>query len=201
MSENDSWNQHIGRWVRLMNKGHGYAGVFNSENSNDKRIVETSTIEEWLRSIKADFGVGIGTSTFNPNDPPDFVVEIDNKSLSVELVQMVDQEHKRRATKGETPFAGQLFKDMQWSPERLVSKLRETIYRKGEKYKKAGIDIDVLLIHTAETWLTSTDATTWLEGVIVEAHPSIRSVFLLFEYDPGSGKDHWPVLSVYGELP
>lgn len=200
MPEDDK-NDDLNRWARIMSKGHGYAGVFNYDNDADKRIVEKSTIEEWRTSIKAEFDVQMGAPRPNPDDPPDFFVSISGQTLNVELVQLVEQEHKQRATKDETPFAGQLFLDMQWSKERFLSKLAQTITNKGEKYRKRSLEIDVLLIHTAETWLTSTQAKTWLEGGKVDAHPSIRSVYLLFTYEPGSGADHWPVVPIYGDLP
>jgi len=200
MAEYDK-NDHLKRWVRIMNKGHGYAGVFNYADNDDKRIVENETIEEWRASMKAEFGVEMDAPQPNPNDPPDFFVSILGQPVNVELVQLIDQEHKRRASKDETPFAGQLFLDMQWSKERFLSKLREIIIKKGRKYNKTGLEIDVLLIHTAETLMTSTTAQAWLEGENIDAHPSIRTVYLLFDYEPGRGVDHWPVISVYGELP
>lgn len=89
---------------------------------------------------------------------------------------------------------------MQWSEERLLAKLHDVIFKKGEKYKKAGVEIDVLLIHTAETWLNPTAAREWIENGTINKFPSIRSVFLLFEYEPGRGVDHWPVVPVYGKL-
>lgn len=200
MAEDDN-NDNMKRWIRIMNKGHGYAGVFNHDNNDDKRIVEKSTIEEWRVSIKAELGVEMDPAHPNPNDPPDFFVSIRGQRLNVELKQLVEQEHKRRATKGETPFAGKLFLDMQWSRERFLSKLQDMIVNSGEKYKKAGVEIDVLLIHTAETWLSSTEAKVWLEASNIKSHPSIRTAFLLFEYEPGRGVNHWPVLSIYGKLP
>lgn len=200
MAEGDK-EDDLKRWVRIMNKGHGYAGIFNYDNKDDKRIVEKSTIEEWRTTLQTQFGTEMDAPQSNPNDPPDFFVSINGQRVTVELVQLVEQEHKRRATKGETPFAGQLFLDMQWSRERLISKLNEIISKKGEKYRKSGIEIDVLLIHTAETWLTSTETREWLEAVNIKTHRSIRSVSLLFEYEPGRGVDHWPVFTIYGELP
>ncbi len=189
------------RWIRIGNKGHGYAGVFNYENADDKRIMEKSTIEEWCAAIKVDFGVEMDPPQPNPNDPPDFFVSIKGRRLNVELVQLVDEKHKRRAMKGETPFAGQLSLDMRWSKEKLISKLHQILSKKGEKYKETGLEIDVLVIHTAEPWLTSSEVHTWLEGTNIITHSSIRTVFLLFAYEPGRGVDHWPVISVYGELP
>lgn len=68
--------------------------------------------------MKAEFGVEMGVPQPNPDDPPDFFVSVLGQRLNVELVQLIDQEHKRRATKGESPFAAQLFLDTQWSSER-----------------------------------------------------------------------------------
>ena len=82
------------RWVRLLNKGHGYAGIFNCDNSDDKRIVEKSIIEEWRAAIKAEFGIEIDALQPNPNDPPDFFVTIRGQLFTVELVQLVDKKTK-----------------------------------------------------------------------------------------------------------
>lgn len=200
MAESDE-HDGLERWARIMNKGHGYAGVFNHETSADKCLVELSTIEEWCVSIEAEYGIEVKALQPNPNDPPDFHADIAGQQLKIELVQLVEQDHKRRATKNETPFAGQLFKDTQWSKDRFISKLNDVIAAKGEKYKKVGLQIDVLLIHTAEPWLNSTQAQMWLTGAKVKSHPSIGTVSLLFRYEPGRKKDHWPTLMVYGDLP
>lgn len=200
MAEGDE-SDELKRWVRVMNKTHGYAGVFNYDNSDDKHIVERATIEEWRASIEAEFGIETDAPQANPNDPPDFFVSIRGQRLAVELVQLVDEKHKRRAANNETPFAGQLFSDMQWSRDRLISKLDEVVSNKGNKYARVGIRIDVLLIHTAEPWLTSTEAMAWLEDANIKTHSSIRAVYLLFEYESGRGVAHWPVIPIYGELP
>jgi hypothetical protein len=188
------------RWVRLMNKGQGYAGVFNYENVNDKRIVELSTVQEWCESIEAEYGVVLGVPQPNLNDPPDFFVSLEGRRLNVELVQMVGQEHKKRAVKGESPYSGQLFLDVQWSKERLIAKLSELIIDKGKKYRKLGLEIDVLVIHTAELWLNSRDALSWLSDVCIEGHENIHAVFLIFEYEPGRQVNHWPIMSIYCNL-
>ncbi|MCE8470909.1 hypothetical protein LZ189_17990, partial [Rhodovulum sulfidophilum] len=60
MAEGDK-NDDLKRRVRIMNKGHGYAGVFNHDDADDKRNVEEIIIEEWRTSIKAELGVEVGT--------------------------------------------------------------------------------------------------------------------------------------------
>lgn len=199
MAKNDK-KDSLEHYVHLVSKGHGYAGVFNYESSNDKRMVEKSTIEEWRRSIEAEFGIKMNAPELNSNDPPDFFVSIRGQRYAVELVQLIEQKHKERAAKGETPFQDRLFIEMQWSRERLISKLNDVILRKGEKYKKAGVKIDILLIHTTEPWLTSTEARAWLEGAKINTHTSIRAASLLFDYEPGRGVEHWAVMTVYGKL-
>ncbi|WP_340161170.1 hypothetical protein [uncultured Hoeflea sp.] len=190
----------LNRWVGIMNKAHGYGGVFNHETPADKVTVELSTCREWCESIATEFGLSVGEPEHNPNDPPDCFVTVDGQRLDVELIQLVEAEHKQRATNDETPHAGQLFLDMQWSKERLISRLNDVLKKKGDKYERKGKRIDVLLIHTAETWLNSTQAGEWLADVVMERHPNIASVFLLFEYEPGQGMQRWPVFWLYGDL-
>lgn len=200
MSTDDDGDS-LERWVQIRNKGHGYAGIFNYSNSDDKRTVEQNVIEEWSASVKAEFGIELGRPQHNPDDPPDFYISMNGRELKVELVQLVEQAHKKRAMKGETPSSGPLFQDMQWSRERLVAKLDEFISNKGKKYKKAGIEIDVLLIHTAEPWINSSQAQNWIKDGEIKSHPSIPVAFVLFDYEPYKDQLHWPVLKLYGELP
>ena len=190
----------LNRWVEIMNETNGYGGVFNHQTAADKAIVELSTAREWRESIAVEFGVTVGEPEYNVDEPPDCHVSVDGQTLGVELRQLVESEHKQRAAKGETPYAGQLFMDMQWSKERLVSELKKTIQEKGDKYKRKGNLIDVLLIHTDEPWLSSSQAREWLSDIQIEPHPNIASAFLLFSYEPGRGVEHWPVLWLYGEL-
>lgn len=190
----------LSRWTRIGNKAHGYAGIFNSETSDDKRIVERCTLEEWRKSIAIEYGIEIGEPEYNPNDPPDFFVRMGDQRLGIELVQLIEQKHKERASVNETPFEGQLFEDMQWSESRFISKLNQLVTKKGIKYAKTGIQIDVLLIHTDETWLTSIQAQEWLKHAKISLHPNISNVSLLFFYEPGRGVKHWAVLPVYGDM-
>ena len=191
----------LGRWLRLMNKGHGYAGVFNYGSGKlDKSIVEMSTAQEWCRSIAAEFGVPVGEPEHNPNDPPDSFVNVEEQRLAVENVQLVEKQHKERALKGETPWHGQLYVDMQWSKERFESRLNDEVQKKGQKYERQALRIDILLIHTAEPWLSSGQAKEWFGEIEIKRHPSITNVFLLFEYEPGREAQQWPVFRVYGDL-
>lgn len=192
-------SDELERAIRRLNKGHGYAGIFNYDTAADKQDVELNTVSEWVRSLRAEYGAAPDTLEQNPNDPPDFFVNVAAQRFSVELVQMVDPGHKERAAKGESPFHGKLFLDMIWTKDRFLQKINELVLRKGQKYADRGLRVDVLLIHTAEPWLTLNDARSWLEESIIEPHPQISNVHLLLEYEPGGTGDHWPLLKVYGD--
>lgn len=186
------------RWTKIMDKTHGYGGVFNRNTQDDKTIVELGTVQEWQESVAAEFDFIVSAPRINYNDPPDCYVEFEGQNIGVELVQLIDQNHKLRADKGESPYAGQLYTDMQWSKERFESKVEELIRKKGEKYKKRNICIDVLLIHAAEPWLHSPQVNEWLKAGEIREHESISSVFLLLDYEPGRGTERWPVFWLYG---
>jgi hypothetical protein len=187
-------------WADVMNMANGYGAAFNRKTATDKTIVEISTCREWCNSMTAEFGLSVGEPESNLKDPPDCYVIVESRHLGVELIQLVEPEHKQRATNGESPYAGQLFEDMQWSKERLLLRLNNEIKKKGNKYQESRQCVEVLLIHTAETWLNSTQACEWLRDVEFKSHPNIASTFLLFEYEPGRDVEHWPVFWLYGDL-
>jgi len=199
MTNSDDENDLL-RWVRIFNKSKGYGGVFNHENSSDKAIVEISTARDWCNSISAEFGYSFGEPRHNADDPPDCYVDFEGRQLGIELVQLIEQDHKHRASKDETPYAGQLYKDMQWSCDRLGASLCEIIAKKGKKYLKCEVQIDVLVIHTAELWLTSEQVNKWLKDIQIQEHSNITSAYLLMDYEPGRGVRHWPVFRLYDNL-
>lgn len=192
----DGW----ARWVHVMNRTHGYGSMFNYITADEKAIVELGSAEEWCRTVAAEFGFSIGEPEINHEDPPDCYVAIEGCRVGIELVQFIEERHKQRASGSETPYSGRLFLDMQWSEQQFVSKLNDTIQRKSEKYTRRGVKVDVLLIQCAEPWLSSAQASEWLRSHQITRHPAFESAFLLFEYEPGRGVEHWPVLHLYGDL-
>lgn len=198
MTDPDSTNAYM-RWVEIINKSHGYGGVFNHRTSADKEIVEVETTRQWQESVAAEFGLIVGDPEINSDDPPDCYVQFEGRSVGVELVQLINQKHKSRASKNETPYAGRLFADMQWSKKRFGAALNDIIQAKGTKYEKRKLKIDVLIIHTAEPWLYSRQAEEWLKIVRIRKHANIGSAYLLFDYEPGRASRHWPVFRIYGQ--
>ena len=194
------------RWVKIRNKNHGYGGAFNHETPEDKRNVELATAAQWRKAIMAEFDLQVGWPEHNPNDPPDCFVDHAGRRIGVELVKLIVQEHLERAARGEDPYHGQLFLDVQWSKDRFARELNRTLQRKGSKYAAKQISVDVLVICAAEPWLTSGQARQWLTETPVKPHPAISKAFLLFDYEPGyhdpSDLDsrHRPVLWLFGEM-
>lgn len=194
------------RWVKIMNKNRGYGGTLNHETAEDKRTVELATATEWRRAAIAEFSLQLGWPEHNPNDPPDCFVDLAGRRVGVELVKLISQKHLERAARGETPYAGQIFRDIQWSKERFGSEIQNVLQRKGSMYAKNGMQIDVLVICAAEPWLTSTQAEQWLDELLLAPHESISNLFLLLDYEPGppdhasAASRHWPVFWIYGDM-
>lgn len=148
----DSKDDDFSKWAAQMNKSHGYGGIFNAETDQEKAIVETMTAEEWCQAVAAEEGVSFGALRHNENDPPDIFVEFGSWTLGVELVQLIDEDQKRRASSGsrrktkqsspqsvdESPYAGALFIDMQWSRDRFDNKLNEIIQKRRKDTRKTG---------------------------------------------------------------
>jgi hypothetical protein len=204
MTDQDD-TEGLKRWEGIMNKNRGYGGAFNHNTPEDKIIVERATAEEWCRAIAAEFDLQVGRLEHNPTDPPDCFADFDGRRIGVELVQLITQNHLERAAQKESPHAGSLFSDMQWTPDRFSHQLNEVLNTKGAKYAAKRLQIDVLVIHTTEPWLTSNQARGWLSETEVAGHPSISNAFLLFDYEPGyhdpaGASQHWPVIWLYGDM-
>lgn len=192
-----TWRDPHDRWARIFNKG--YAGVFNHETPEDKKIVEISTAREWCQSVAAEFGIPVGEPELNPEEPPDCYVSIGGHRRSLELTQLLEARHKARSIKGESPDHGKLFLDMQWSEERFAKKLRECIEKKSRKYQSSARHIDVLVVHTDEKWLSPSQVREWLPAITIDPYPNVASAFLLLNHEPL--KDVWPIFRLYGDLP
>ncbi len=186
-------------WSKLMSQGHGYAGVFNRGN-DDKAIVEVSTCAEWIRSALSVTGRRFGPVQHNPRDPPDCWITVDGERWGVELVELVETQHKKRAKKGESPFSGDLFLDAQWDFDRFENRIRTIVQEKDQKYAKASQTIDLLIIHTAEPWLESRQAGDWLAAMPPLHASMIKRVSLLMEYEPGHAVEAWPMFMLLGEI-
>lgn len=186
-------------WAKQMSRGYGYGGVFNRASA-DKPIVEASTSNEWVRSAEVVSDLRFGGVLPNPNDPPDCWLEVEGERWSVELVELVEAGHKKRAMKGESPFSGDLFLDAQWDFDRFENRIRTMVEKKDQKYAKAGQTIDLLIIHTAEPWLESRQVGDWLAAMPPLNARMIKRVSLLMDYETGRSVKAWPMFMLLGNL-
>ncbi|AJY47527.1 hypothetical protein [Martelella endophytica] len=199
MEIDEEWAE-FRRWIGLINKSHGYAGIFNYQSETDKKIVERTVIEEWSNSLTYTLGVKVASIETNASEPPDFFVDIGGKNIGVELVQLVNQKHKHRAAHNEFVHSGSLFQDMQWTDERLTTEISNIIDRKSERYDRRGIEIDVLLIFSAEPWLTAGQLDRWIRTAEIAKPTTFKCAFLLLDYESGRGTDSWPLFPLFGDI-
>ena len=185
-------------WSGLMSKAHGYGGVFNSNNDKDKIIVELDTAAEWCEAVSDNFGVTFENLRTNTDDPPDCFADIDGKTYGIELVELTNQDHRTRANQGESPYSGQLSKDMKWSRDRFETEIKEQVLGKAEKYAKSQVVIDALIVHTAEPWFASNQVEQWIESIDLGKTGNNKRIFLLMFYEPGREFDSWPVFQLCG---
>ncbi len=194
-------DDYLDHYIKLLNKGHGYAGRLNyGQGDLDKRLVEMSEARDWVRAANATFASQLGKVIPNPADPPDCYVEYCGRQISVELVQFVEQSHKKRAALEETPFAGQLFVDTQWTQGRFLASLGRLMDKKSDNYVGRNVNIDVLLVVTGEPWLTFQQVENWLASSQIPQKQNIANAFFMLGYDPQLGAKHNPVFKLYGDL-
>lgn len=189
------------KWVRIANKNNGYLGLHNWESAEDKMIVELCVVQHWSKSMFDQLGIEVGVPQPSPNDPPDCFVQFGTRSLGVELMLMVERAHLERAAKGESPYSGQLFQDMQWTKNRFFAKLNECLDYKDQNYSSRGVSVDTLVMFSPETWLFSHNVSHWLSEARVERRNSISSAFLLLDYAPDfGGRGRYPLYSLYDSI-
>jgi hypothetical protein len=87
---------------------------------------------------------------------------------------------------------------MQWSEYRFEKKINDVILKKSKRYASQSLNVDVLLVHTAEPYLNSHQVTDWLQKISIKRPPNILSAFLLMDYEPCSKNDNWPLFELYG---
>lgn len=189
------------RWVELMNR-RGHAGIFHSETSDEKRIVERATALEWTASLQTVLGRRAEGVRNAPTDPPDLLVTVDGVPKTVELVELVDGKlladlAANRKRGGAPP---DIFDRTQWSRDRLLRDLNKRLDEKQEKYARNGHSFDFLLIHSDEPWLRASDVREWLDGTTFARRSTLASAHLLLTYDPNE-RETWPLFVLYEPEP
>ena len=192
-------SDYLSYWIELINK-RGHSSVFATTNKT-KKLVELSIACEFSKSLQYEFSILLENITNCEADPPDCLAEVNGRRIKIELVELIDESAIGIARKtGLTAHNdAKQFLATQWNSDRLIEEVNKTIDAKDKKYKSADKKFEILVIYTAEPWLSPNDVKRWISEQKFEARISFENVFLLMEHDPNYCQSHWPLFKLYGE--
>jgi hypothetical protein len=191
------------RWVRIMND-RGHASMFARETPDDLAIVERLTAQEWCKAVRAKYGLNADgvESNQDPKGVPDCLAYIDGARVSLELTELVDgqllDQIRDAKANGQnlSAYEGEGFVRSQWDMSRFVQALTECIRKKDQKYQRNSNEVDVLIIHTDEPWLSPGKIDEYLLQSEFKPTKTIHSAYLLMTYVPGYS-ENWPVFRLF----
>lgn len=181
-------------WVQLMT-ARGHAPAFARNSQHDKRIVERSTVREWIEAVEKVELIRVrDLAEGPPNEFPDFRATVSGKDISIELTELLHSPSVlKSAAKG-----GLTFEDVQWTEAHFRTRLQERVYSKIAQLSKNNRRCDFLILHTDEPWLLPNDVKRWLAEEPFAPPKEIGAAYLLMTYVPGWA-DHWPIFRLWGE--
>ena len=180
-------------WAELMT-ARGHAPVFARNSPRDKRIVERSTVREWIKAVEVAEKLKISELEDGPaEDFPDFYANLDGKSISIELTELLHSPHVlKAAAKRELRFD-----HIQWTPVHFRTRVQERVSSKAAQCSRAGRRCDVLILHTDEPWLSPHRTEQWLAENPFEPQEPIGAAYLLMTHVP-DWAEHWPIFQLWG---
>lgn len=190
---------YLNYWIELINR-RGHSSIFATTNKT-KKLVELSVAFEFSKSLQHEFSILLENITNNETDPPDCLAEVNGRKVQIELVELIDRNAIEIAKQtGKTAHNdAKQFSKTQWNSDRFIEEVNKVMDRKEEKYKATGKKFEILLMYTAEPWLSPNDAKHWISQQAFEARTSFESAFLLMDYDPSYSQNHWPLFKIYGK--
>lgn len=191
------------RWADIMNK-RGHAPEFARVTAEDACIVQKSTAYEWADAMRAKYQLDVTGVASNGLGPPDCIARCNGRLLSLELSELVNpvilSKISRARREGRTISASdELFDEAQWTPELLSQRVNKLLDKKHRRYATKGQVFDVLIIHSAEPWLSPTQVEAWLTKLTFEPRSSFTAAYLLLRYFSGYSK-RWPVFNLFGRI-
>lgn len=192
----------IYRFIEEIN-ARGNAGIFANEGAEAQLRAERIQLGMWLQASSRKFGLDVKDWKRPSADPPDFRVLIDENWQSLELTELVDGDFLARAKFGRendlsyTAYAGEGFQDSQWAKVKFLNVLRKLVDRKLKRYASKNVQIDYLVICTAEAWLNSKDVESWLASYEPpECKGLIREIHFVMDYEPGC-PTNYPIYRIF----
>lgn len=187
------------RWLRIK-EARGHARAFARETPEDLAIVERSTAKEWAKSVRDRFGLNVSgiVSNLEATGVPDCFGRLDGNAIGIELTELVDGQLIDDIRMGAISSAhtGNGFFRSQWDVARFAAFLIAAIEKKHAKYQRNGERVDVLILHSDETWLDPFNVDRWLRWRLPGPGPCIGSAYFLLTYHPGYSQN-WPVFRLF----
>lgn len=183
----------------------GHAQTFAQDGSQASReMIERIIVSEWAKCLYEKTGICIENIRSNGAGPPDCTAEINGDVMSIEVTELVDGHVIKsidRSRRGKSPAltGSVLFNRLQWSKDRFFNAIQNLIDDKETKYSSRipKIEIDVLLVCSAEPWLSPHDLHTWLLSDFLKQRHSFKAAYLIKTYDPSFSKKHWPLFKLW----
>ena len=208
--QDENSRDQLGRDLRRLaeaEKQRGHSGFYavpkddpqlGEKRGHWREIQESGCVQDFAKSLSAEFGIEITEIESNPNDPPDCFAIKSGKKIGIEVTELVKSEILSRfaqARIGRMQYPpGEQLSDEEWTQEEFTKKVGELIAQKDAKAKKKDVIFDVVLIYTDEGGLTPECLEDWLSNEKFST-TNIREVFLLRSYWPGY-REHAPLFKL-----
>lgn len=173
----------------------GYISMTAHLNQTEKAAVEWCFAELFCEALAAMEGLTIKSMVAGP-DPPDFLVNCEGESLSVELVELIDFKTFRNAQKLRAKDPAKAWLCQQWSEEKYVAAIRRLVQQKEGLYLRKEKIFDMLLIYTDEPWLAPNDMDLWNHNIGDLAITQFGSIYVMGSYVPGAA--YYPLHRIAG---
>lgn len=178
---------------RLVEAGNKY-GQPIPHSREYELIEELDHAQEFGASALAAYGLKF-TDFEHGADPPDVVARLADSEVGIEVTRLIDRDvletNATRESLDEPP--AQRFP---WTLELFEEKVNGILDAKNGKYRKRGVKIDFLLVHSDEHWLLPHDVASWMETLRFDPRETMGSAYLTLSYDPGHGP-HRPIFRLY----
>ncbi len=171
---------------------------FVNPTVHNQQYNNLAVMRAFVEALKVDFGIHVDSWEQPEKDPPDMLMDIDEKRLDVEITILVKPElMEKKAWIKKNEASGHQegcpdkveWKDIYWSKERFQERLRETVNKKFKKYAGSNGLIDVLLVAESEFALSFDNVPRWLAEMSWKPHGCIKSAYYMAAYVPRANKD------------
>lgn len=152
-----------------------------------REIQESGCVQDFTKSLSAEFGIEISEIDSNPDDPPDCFAKREGEKIGIEVTELVKSEilsqvaQSQKGIRDYSPWEQLL--DEEWTRAEFTKRVEELITQKDGKAKNKGLIFDLLFIYTDEGGLPPERLEDWLSNQKFSA-TNIKEVFLLRSYWP-----------------